>query len=188
MRKGKTRQMEMNDISLYRISPNCSKDEFLSASKVYARNVVSRYDLDVKVSDLDWEVSVRAKRRAGAVKRRGGEPTGISLTWKYFQKKGWKKTASTIRHELIHVHLINQVNDHGHGERFQSWAERLDTHVNCNRFCEPKWWVICKKCEIELPRYRKSKLIKNPDQYQCGNCGGEFTIRKSSGEESKDHH
>jgi predicted SprT family Zn-dependent metalloprotease len=184
--KEKPERSNFDNVSFYKVSPDCSRDEFISASKVYARKVVAQYNLDVNVTNLDWEVSMRAKKRAGAVKRRSGEPTAISLTWRYFQQKGWKKTAATIRHELIHVHLINQADDHSHGERFRRWADRLSTHVNCERFCTPKWWVICGECETNIPRYRKSKLIKHPNQYQCGNCGGDFIIKSELETEDSD--
>jgi len=180
MTGNKSVQATLNDASFYRISPDCSQSEFLSAAKVYARRVAEEYDLHVRVSDLSWEVSTRAKRRAGAVKRVGGKPAAISLTWEYFQQKGWKEVAATIRHELIHVHLINQYDDHSHGERFRRLADRLNTHVNCDRFCDPKWWVICEDCGSRVPRYRKSKLVKNPDKFQCGNCSGTFVIKKST--------
>jgi len=173
-------QATLDDVNFYRVSSNCSREEFISASKVYARKVADTHELNVHVSDLEWEISMRAKRRAGAVKRRGGEPIGISLTWKYFQEKGWEEIAATIRHELIHVHLINQYDDHSHGEKFRELADQLDTHVNCERFCDPEWLVVCEDCRATIPRYRKSKLVKEPDQYQCGSCGGDFRVKKGS--------
>jgi predicted SprT family Zn-dependent metalloprotease len=168
-----------HDPEWFDISTDCSKEEFLSVVKVYARGVVRDYGLDVDVGSLIWEVSTRAKRRAGAVKHIDGQPTSISITWEYFQQNGWIDTASTVRHELIHVHLLNMENDPSHGPRFQEWAERLDTSLHCEIFAEPKWWVVCRSCESEIARYQKSKLVEHPKKYRCQNCGGEFRVEEN---------
>ena len=165
--------------SKYTIGPDCSREEFVATAKVYARAVVDRHDLTVAVSDLDWKVSMRAKRRAGAVTYRDGEPQAVVLTWEQFARKGWQATAATIRHELIHVHLLNEESDPGHGDPFRRLADRLDTHVNCERFAEPKWWVVCGDCGAKLARYRRSKLVCEPERYQCGDCGGTFRVERN---------
>ena len=165
--------------SRYAIEPDCSREEFIAVAKVYAREVVDRHDLTASVSDLDWRVSTRAKRRAGAVTYRDGEPQAVVLTWEQFARKGWEATAATIRHELVHVHLLNEERDPGHGEPFRRLADRLDTHVNCERFAEPKWWVSCRDCDARLARYRRSKLVTEPERYQCGDCGGNFRVERN---------
>jgi predicted SprT family Zn-dependent metalloprotease len=168
-----------SDPEWFEISQDCSKEEFLSLVKVYARNVVREHGLDVDVTSLKWEVSTRAKRRAGAVKHIDGHPTSISITWEYFKQNGWTDTASTVRHELIHVHLLNTENDASHGPRFQDWAGRLDTSLHCEVFAEPKWWVVCQSCESEIARYQKSKLVEHPRKYRCQYCGGEFQVEEN---------
>jgi predicted SprT family Zn-dependent metalloprotease len=149
---------------------------------VYARRVVAVHDLSVTVGDLSWEVSTRAKRRAGAVRYRDGDPEAVVLAWRQFQHEGWTETAATIRHELVHVHLLREADDPSHGERFRQLADRLDTHVNCERFTPPEWWVRCTECETALPRYRRSKLVEQPDQYRCGDCGGRFRVERNDAE------
>jgi len=72
------------DTEFYAIEGDVSTDEFLAVARVYAREVARNYDLSVAVDDLEWEVSKRAKRRAGAVKYRNGEPETVSLTWELF--------------------------------------------------------------------------------------------------------
>lgn len=171
-----TDERTATDPETYRIPTDCTHEEFIAAAKVYARTVVETYDLAVRVSELDWEVSTRAKRRAGAVKSRDGEPTTISVTWKYFQTNGWEQVAAIVRHELIHVHLINRHDDHTHGDRFRAWAEKLETDVRCDRFSEPKWWVSCTECATEIPRYRRSKLVTDTEKYRCGDCGGQLQV------------
>jgi len=163
----------------YAIDQDCSREEFLAVAKVYARAVVDAFDLTVTVSALSWEVSTRAKRRAGVVEYCDGEPERVKLAWRQFQELGWTATASTIRHELIHAHLLNEGIGAGHGEQFEKLANRLDTPVHCERFATPKWWVECVDCDTRIARYRRSKLVSNPDQYCCGDCGGQLTVERN---------
>ena len=163
----------------YAVSPDCTHEEFLAAAKLYAREVVDRHDLSVNVSDLEWDVSLRAKRRAGAVKWRDGDPESVVLTWEHFAGQGWEAAAATIRHELAHVHLLEEADDPSHGEAFQRLADELDAPVHCDRFAEPKWWVTCRDCGARLARYRRSKLVSQPGEYRCGDCGGEFRVERN---------
>jgi len=157
-------------------------EEFLAVARVYAREVVENHDLSVAVDDLDWEVSERARRRAGAVRYRDGDPEVLSITWTLFENRGWGAAAETIRHELIHAHLLNEHGDPSHGDRFEAWADRLRTAVTCELFAEPNYWVVCRDCGSELARYRASKLVKNPGDYRCGGCGGRLEAREAGGE------
>jgi len=169
------------DTEFYAIDGDVSTEEFLAVARVYAREVARNYDLSVAVDDLEWEVSKRAKRRAGAVKYRNGDPETVSLTWELFQERGWGAAAETIRHELVHVHLLNEHDDPSHGDRFEAWAAELQTPVTCELFADPNYWVECQSCGSRMARYRKSKLVKNPGRYRCGGCGGELRSRENSG-------
>lgn len=169
----------MTHIDHYHIAPDVTHEEFLAVAKLYARAVVEDHGLAVDVDALDWEVSTRAKRRAGAVKHRDACPETVSLTWDYFQTKGWDAMAETIRHELVHVHLLNEFADCSHGERFRRLATQLDTGVHCERFAEPNWWVVCRSCGQRTGRYRRSKLVTNVEAYRCGNCGGRLRREKN---------
>ncbi|WP_336037566.1 SprT-like domain-containing protein [Halobacterium yunchengense] len=165
------------DVDRYRVGSDATVEEFLAVAKVYAREVVAHHDLSVDVSGLDWEVSKRAKRRAGAVKHRDASPETVSLTWAYFQEHGWTATADVVRHELVHVHLLEEHDDPTHGERFREWAGRLGTSLHCEPFADPNYLVVCEDCGSELARYRKSALVKRPQDYRCGDCGGRLTAR-----------
>ena len=167
------------DPNRYSITRPCTHEEFLAVAKVYAREVVRTMDLSVSVSDLSWTVSTRAQRRAGATTYRNGTPSAITLAWKQFESRGWEATASTIRHELLHVHLLNEDVGAGHGEEFRTLADVLDTPVHCQRFSTPKWWVTCTECDARIPRYRRSKLVRNPSAYSCGSCGGALDVEQN---------
>lgn len=163
----------------YAITPDCTREEFLAVVRVYARAVVDAFDLHVDVDDLTWEVSTRARRRAGALEHRDDEPRTIKLAWRQFETAGWSATAETVRHELLHAHLINEESDSSHGEAFRSLAKELETGVHCDRFAKPKWWIRCVDCGARLARYRRSKLVSNPEQYQCGECGGTLRVERN---------
>jgi len=167
------------DTAYYDIDSDASPAELLAVAKLYAREIAESHGLSVDVSALEWEVSKRAKRRAGAVRHRNGEPETVSLTWAQFQQQGWAATAETVRHELIHVHLLNEAGDGSHGERFRELAGELRTTVHCDRFAEPDWWVVCEECGAKLARYRRSKLVKEPESYRCGGCGGPLFVREN---------
>jgi|AntRauTorcE11898_2_1112593.scaffolds.fasta_scaffold04138_2 predicted SprT family Zn-dependent metalloprotease len=160
----------------YSLSSECTDRELRSVVKIYAREVVDAHDLAVSVSELEWEISHRAKRRAGALYHADGQPERIQIARRQFDNSGWLAVASTIRHELIHAHLVRVADEPGHGERFERLAAELDTSVHCDRFSDPKYWVRCEDCDQKIPRYRESKLVKQADQFRCGDCGGRFDV------------
>ena len=173
------------DADHYTIAPPCTHEEFLAVAKVYARAVVRAADLSVEVSALEWKVSTRAKRRAGALTYRGDEPVRVTLAWKQFEQRGWSATASTIRHELLHAHLLNEGVGPGHGPEFRRLAQALETNVHCERFTDPTWWVHCTDCSHQIARYRRSKLVSNPEQYRCGECGGRLRVERNDSQQSR---
>lgn len=168
-------------VARYAVSDDATEAEFLAAAKLYAREVAARHGLAVSVPDLEWSVSKRAKRRAGVVKYTDGEPEAVVLTWDHFVAHGWRAAAGTIRHELAHVHLLNQAGDASHGEAFERLADRLDAPRHCERFVDPDWWVICEDCEARIARYRHSKLVRQPEDYCCSACGGSFRVEEHEG-------
>ena len=54
----------------------------------------------------------------------------------------------------------------------------LDTSQHYERFTTPKWWLVCEDCDGRIPRYRRSKTVRNPEQYSCGECGGSINVEK----------
>jgi len=172
----------MDDPALrrYAVDDGATDEQFLAAAKLYAREVVDRHDLAVDVSDLEWSVSKRAKRRAGAVKHRDGDPESVVLTWDHFAAQGWEAAAATVRHELIHVHLLAEEGDATHGAAFEALAAELDAPLHCERFTDPKWWVVCEDCDARIARYRRSKLVEQPEQYRCRDCGGRFRVEEAA--------
>ena len=157
-----------------------TKRELTERAKEYAREVAAEHFPDFSLEEVRWEVSTRAKRRAGATKynRETGEIT-ISLTWAAYEELGWEDTRATIRHELIHAYQFDTRGQSGHGAAFRGWADRLDAPRHCPLFETPKWWVICTDCNERTPRYRRSKVVKHPTPYACS-CGGSIHVEATS--------
>lgn len=63
-----------------------------------------------------------------------------------------------------------------HGLTFQSWSELLEIGQYCERYADSTYWVVCEECESRDPRYRRSKVVKQPERYFCGRCGSEIDI------------
>jgi len=79
-------------------------DEIVARARIHAREVVDEYELAVNLEALEWEVSMRARRRAGRV---AGTPTA---RWRRSCSLGrptrptrWPAFAEIVRHELVHA-------------------------------------------------------------------------------------
>lgn len=153
--------------------------ELLSRARRYARRV----PIDVDPARIEWEVSHRAKRRAGACLFHpdSGRIT-IRLTWAAYEAFGWERFAGTIRHELIHALEFDERGESGHGPFFERWAERLDAPRHCPRFSPPAYWIRCADCDHRSARYRRSKVVTDPGRYRCGSCGGRLTVEEVDGD------
>ena len=153
--------------------------ELLERAREHAASVPLELDLDA----VSWEVSRRAKRRAGACRYDGDAGTvTIRLTWAAYEAFGWAEFSGVVRHELVHAYEFQTHGESGHGPRFRTLAERVDAPRHCRRFTPPAYWVTCRDCGQRLARYKRSKLVKHPDRYRCGSCGGRLSVESNDGE------
>jgi SprT-like protein len=132
-------------------------------------------DLEVDLSEIPVEISHKMKRTAGKVKfnKSTKRIKVIRYAFKAYQEWGWKKFAKTIRHELIHIHTLQNHDKGGHGALFKSLVDPLDTHRHCEKFAtkDAKYLLSCKECGQEVAqRFRKSKTVKNPEKYRSNCC------------------
>lgn len=148
-----------------------------------AREHAASVPLAVDLSAVSWEISRRAKRRAGACRYDpdSGEVT-IRLTWAAYEAFGWTEFSGVVRHELVHAYQFQTCGESDHGSRFRSLAGRVDAPRRCRRFTSPAFWVTCRDCGHRLARYRRSKLVKHPDRYRCGSCGGRLAVESNDAE------
>ncbi|WP_458190945.1 SprT-like domain-containing protein [Haladaptatus sp. NG-WS-4] len=126
--------------------------------------------------------SKHTQRQAGVTKYDPAtEAVTIALTWTAYQQHGCKQFSETVRHELVHAWQYHEFGDADHGATFTRWTDCLDTSQHCERFTAPKWWLVCKGCGGRSARYRRSKTVRNPEQYSCSECGGSLRVEECDG-------
>jgi predicted SprT family Zn-dependent metalloprotease len=155
--------------------PPTDHDTLRSRARAYARTV----DVDVALEDVSWEVSTRAKRRAGAcLYHRETESVTIRLAWRAAERFSWEAFAAVVRHELIHAWEYQQFGEAGHGPRFQRHADRLDVETTCPTFSVPRLRLYCTNttCDWDAARHRASAVVTEPERRRCGNCGARYEV------------
>ena len=187
--------------------------DLVAWSRAYAREVRRDRFVDVRFDLVDWEVSTRAKRRAGALKRprvEGAEvgttidwetartpdgrradgrpfPATLSLTWGAFESFDRAEWQSTIRHELIHLEQYQQCGTTDHGSEFKTRAADLDTGVHCDVFTDPEYVLHCRDCDGTVAyRYRECKLVRRAEEYRSSCCGSPLRVADSDSFATRD--
>lgn len=143
------------------------------------------YDvLNVDLDGIPTEVSHKMKKTAGKVARIKGssEVKYIRYAYKAYQEWGWEKFASTIRHELIHVHTVQNYQKGGHGRLFKTLVGPLDTHRHCEKFAtdEAKYVLHCTDCDKDVAhRHKRSKTVKQPEKYRSNCCNAPLRVENN---------
>ena len=157
------------------VRPPTTRSELLAGAAAYAESV----DLAVDLAAVDWEVSERATRRAGAcLYDRRNERVTVRLTWAAFEAFGWAEFRETIRHELVHAWEFQRFGRSGHGPRFRRAAERVDAPRHCRPFTEPRVRLRCldDDCAWSPGRHRASKAVTRPERMRCGDCRAPYEV------------
>lgn len=168
-----------------------------SWAESYARRTVAAYDLDVDLSLVEWDVSKRAKRRAGAVLSTPppgaevGRPVDweatperhrrctVRLTWAAHETHGPASTAAVLRHELVHVEQVQRYGTADHGPVFRERAAELDAPRHCEPFTPARYLLYCRECgEVTARRHRRSKPVKRPEAYRSGCCSAPLAVEE----------
>ncbi|WP_075938203.1 SprT-like domain-containing protein [Halosegnis longus] len=148
----------------------------------YARSYADSVPLPVDTDSLDWEVSTRAKQRAGACTYDGDAIT-IRLAWGAAKRFDRAQFERVIRHELIHAWEYQTAGEAGHGARFRKQADRLDVSVTCPAFTTPRLRLECTNCAWTADRHRASAVVTGPETRRCGECGARYEVEHlASGE------
>ena len=158
-----------------REEPPTIDDELLARARIHAREV----DIDVDWNRLEWDVSARAKRRAGACRWHADrEVATIVLSRRAYEAYDWETFAAVVRHELIHAWEFQQFGASGHGERFLAKADELETPRHCPSFTDPRYVLRCLHdgCGWEATRHRASRPVTTPERYRCGHCGTDYEV------------
>lgn len=152
-----------------------TKRELRERAREYARTV----DIDVDVEAITWEVSERAKRRAGVcIYDKQTESITIRLTWDAYREYGWEEFTGTIKHELVHAWEFEQFGESSHGYRFKRKAREVGAALNCRAFTDARLRLVCtnETCGWEGRRYRASKAVARPERRRCGRCRSRYRV------------
>ncbi|WP_135820879.1 SprT-like domain-containing protein [Halostella litorea] len=152
-----------------------TRAEFLERARSYAESVA----IDVDTDSVEWELSERAKRRAGVcLFDRQSESVTIRLTWAAYEEYGWKEFTEVIRHELVHAWEFQHFGESTHGERFQAKAAELDVPRHCRSFSDARLVLRCTDpaCSWRADRHRASESVTDPEQRRCGACRGRYVV------------
>ncbi|MFC7225649.1 SprT-like domain-containing protein [Halalkalicoccus sp. GCM10025322] len=154
-----------------------TKHALCKHAAAHANAVAAEYFPELPVDAIGWETSTRMQRSAGrAIYDHRSEAITIRLSWDAYEAYGWEQFARVVRHELIHAWQYYERGTADHGPTFKQWVEPLETDRHCERYAEPKYWVVCEACGSRDPRYQRSKVVKQPEQYSCGRCGSDISI------------
>ncbi|ELY71424.1 SprT family zinc-dependent metalloprotease [Natrinema versiforme] len=154
-------------------------DEIVARARIHAREVIDESELAVDLGALEWDVSARARRRAGLCRWHADrEVATIVLARRAYERYDWPDFAGIVRHELVHAWEFQQFGESGHGDRFRERAAALEAPRYCEAFARPRYVLRClaADCDWRAKRHRASKPVKSPDQYRCGGCGGSYEV------------
>jgi len=152
-----------------------TRAELLERSEAYAETV----DIDVDLSTVEWEISERAKRRAGACCFSPvTESITIRFTWAAYQEYGWDEFTDVIRHELVHAWEFQQFGESSHGWRFREKADDVDASRHCRSFTDARLLLRCtdEECDWTAERHRASKAVTEPQERRCGACHSRYIV------------
>ncbi|WP_255148772.1 SprT-like domain-containing protein [Halorarius halobius] len=162
--------------------PPATDDRLREWARRYARTV----DVDAALDAVSWEVSARAKRRAGACIH--DPETGavtIRLAARAAERFSREAFEAVVRHELIHAWEYQQFGEAGHGRRFRKQADRLNVETTCPTFSVPRLRLYCTAagCDWSAERHRASAVVTDPEDRRCGACGARYEVEHvASGE------
>jgi len=113
-----------------------TRTELLARVRRYARTV----DLPIALDAVSWEISERAKRRAGSCHYDADtESVTIRLTWRAYRTHGWATFRDTVRHELIHAWEFQAhggpPTDRDSGRKPKNWTSRFTARGSRSRDC-----------------------------------------------------
>lgn len=157
--------------------------ELTAAIREYQEWCSEYYPVEIDLDGVTIDISRKLKRTAGFVRSKKG--TGhvkmIRYAWKAYQKWGWEKFAETIRHELIHVHTVQNYQEGGHGRRFKRMVEPMDTTRHCESFAEDeaKYHIYCTGCgELTGRKFRECKTVNQPERYRTRCCKANLRVEE----------
>lgn len=130
------------------------------------------FDNKVQPVLLKWDNRKGSFGHVRATRNRHTKEINVEyLSMSQFRNVPYKKFKDTFAHEMIHVYLLQQGINDGHGWRFQSEMRRINNmNLGFNI-------VISEEGEFELASHIKDKQIKSNKQFVA--CVGEVDSKKN---------
>lgn len=156
-------------------------------NKVYSECLVKLQNVGIKCGNIaSVSVNNRIVKRWGQCKKRGSVYQ-IEISARLIQDGvPLKALEDTLIHEMLHTCL----GCFSHGELWQAHANivNLTYGYNIKRTTSPeekgfseneiykdaKYHFRCVKCGATVSQYRASEFTRNPWEYRCACCGGNF--------------
>jgi len=167
-------------------------DDLIAWSRRYCERAARVHDLAVDLDRVEWAVSTRARRRAGAVRHPTIEDASarepyqwtddppectVVLTWPAYESFSRGEWRGTLRHELVHVEQFQRTGTTGHGPAFRERAAAVDAPRSCPSFAEPRYRLLCGECaELVARRFRASRLVEEPEAYRSSCCEAPLSV------------
>ncbi|MDP6086447.1 MAG: SprT-like domain-containing protein, partial [Nitrospinota bacterium] len=110
-------------------------------------------------------LSRRMKSSAGSVQYGSAHRT-LTISIPYHDHFGWdEEIVSTMKHEMLHLHLERTRGIRGHGKVFSDMCKALGTERYCKArpYAGPTYVYRCPMCETEHTYRKKVRLY-------CGSC------------------
>lgn len=140
----------------------------------------------------EFKVNTRAKSRFGQCKYRNGKAYEINISSFMLDESVLKDDIylrATIIHELLHAitpgehhtgewkRLANKVNVRSGGKYAISRTSSYESMgIKKTSIQKIKYIVECTGCGLRWEHQRKSKSVKNPQNYVCGRCKGKLKV------------
>ena len=137
---------------------------------------------------VNVQVSSRMRRTWGSCRKGRDGISTITISNRLLQEDvPLDSLRTTVFHELLH----SAPDASGHKGAWKQYAEALSriTGLNIKRTTsaeekgismdenqnpEIKFMCECRKCGLQIVRYRDCKFAHNSHRYRCGRCGGKF--------------
>lgn len=114
------------------------------------------------------------------------EPRVIEFSKQFLETSTDESVRQTIMHEFAHWAVIIETGEtHGHDAVFKAMCRKIGCSADRSRTKVErtvsddkifKYTVKCDGCGNEMHYNRAGKVVKHPDLYECGNCGGSLRV------------
>lgn len=114
------------------------------------------------------------------------KPEVIEFSRKFLETSTDESVRRVIQHEFCHWAVLVETGEvHGHDAIFKAMCHRMgceadrpqvkvERTVNNDKLF--KYIVKCERCNHEMYYNRAGKVVKHPDWYWCGKCGGDLKV------------